>query len=133
MSEPEEPSETIEATCFILRDAARRIRARLAVEPDGASSLALLDSNGLVRASLMAANDGTSGLQLSDAQGKPRVILCHDGDQPYAASVTFVLNGKTHGGIRMCIAEDGSSSLEFLGDAGHVFLELPRDMQPKPS
>jgi len=64
------PPTSVEAERFIVRDPVGKVRAALAVEPDGSTRLVLHDRHGARRAVLAVGADGLPALSLVDADGR---------------------------------------------------------------
>lgn len=73
--ETRDVKKVVEAEKFILRDAQGKIRAGLALNPDGALRLLLADKAGKPRADLSVLDDGRAGLSLIDKNGVIRAGL----------------------------------------------------------
>jgi hypothetical protein len=67
--------DRVETRELALVDAEGRLRATLAVRPDGSPGFALLDSDQTVRLSLDLASDGRSSMNLHDSAGTTRSAL----------------------------------------------------------
>src|SRR6185312_14720923 len=67
--------KTVEASHFVLRDDAGRMRAALGMRPDGTPGLGLFDVNGQIRLSFDLASSGTPGVNLYDKAGTLQAAL----------------------------------------------------------
>ncbi|MBX6312490.1 MAG: hypothetical protein IRY99_06155 [Isosphaeraceae bacterium] len=135
---------TIEASHFVLRDKEGRMRAALAIRPDGTPGLGFFDEKGAPRLSLELGSDGapsvsllapggtpqaalairpdgTPGLGLFDAQGKVRLSL---DIQPQGAPGVNLLDGD--GTLRgaLAIRPDGTPGLGLFDEEGQIDVSL---------
>jgi hypothetical protein len=65
----------IEASQFVLRDKAGRMRAALTIRPDGTPGLGFFDEGGRPRLSFDISPKGESGVNIMDATGRPQAAL----------------------------------------------------------
>ena len=65
----------VQAQRFEVVDSSGKVRATLAMLPDGMSGLALFDAAGTPRANLLLSDKGTPSLSLDDAAGLERAAL----------------------------------------------------------
>lgn len=68
-------AQTVQAQEFVLCDAEGRMRAALAIRPDGTPGLGFFDQGGQVRASIDLGEDGASGINFHDRDGKLRAAV----------------------------------------------------------
>lgn len=67
--------KSVQAREFVLCDAEGRMRAALAIRPDGTPGFGLFDESGQVRASIDLGDDGAAGLNFHGRDGKLRAAL----------------------------------------------------------
>lgn len=136
--------KTVEASHFVLRDEAGRMRAALGMRPDGTPGLGLFDLNGQVRlsfdlassgspgvnlydkagtlqAALAVRPDGTPGFGLFDGEGKVRLSLDLSATQAPGVNL-FDQATKVRGAF--AIRPDGLPSLGLFDEQGQVRLSL---------
>lgn len=136
--------KTVEASHFILRDEAGRMRAALGMRPDGTPGLGLFDLSGQVRlsfdlsssgspsmnlydkagtlqAALAVRPDGTPGFGLFDGEGKVRLSLDLSTTQSPGVNL-FDQTTKLRGAL--AIRPDGLPSLGLFDEQGQVKLSL---------
>jgi hypothetical protein len=130
---------SLEARSFVLRDEAGKMRAALAIRPDGSPGLGFLDESGRVRlsmdlgpagpqvnlmngigqpqAALAIRPDGLPGLAIFDRSGQPRLSL----DVTEAGTPAVHLNGK-QGELRAALAirDDGTPGLGLFAADGQL-------------
>jgi hypothetical protein len=122
----------VEAREFVLRDAAGRVGARLAMDPFGAR-LVLYDGLGIAGAELRAQDD-LSRLDLRDAHGKADATLTVVGDLPFVGLDDP--SGKARARLRT--SEEGpdlwlSDAAGFSASIGTTALETPANGQKSQS
>jgi hypothetical protein len=65
----------LESENFVLRDKEGRMRAALAIRPDGTPGLGFFDETGQTRLSMSLTPRGTPGVDLMDEKGRPQMAL----------------------------------------------------------
>jgi hypothetical protein len=149
---------TVEGTEFVLRDKSNRMRAALAIRPDGTPGLGFFDDAGKVRLSLELSSqgapgvnllgpngalnaamairpDGTPGVGLFDREGRVRTSLDVGVDGTSGVNVY-----DPSGNLRaaMAIRPDGTPAVGTFDAEGQVIESNPqepgpeRDPQPQP-
>lgn len=139
-----EDDKTVEASHFVLRDEAGRMRGALGMRPDGTPGLGLFDVNGQVRLSFDLASvgtpgvnlydkggvlqaalairpDGSPGFGLFDGQGKLRLSLDLGPNSAPGVNI-FDQSSKVRGAL--AIRPDGLPSLGLFDEQGQVRLSL---------
>jgi len=96
----------VEASNFVLRDKAGRMRAALAIRPDGTPGLGLFDEDGRPRVSIDLGAKGVAGVNLLDGAGRT--------------------------GAALAIRPDGTPGLGLFDPAGRPRLSLDVDPAGRP-
>lgn len=142
--------KTVEASHFILRDDAGRMRAALGMRPDGTPGLGLFDLNGQVRLSFDLASSGTPGVNLYDRAGTLQAALAirPDGTPgfglfdnqgkvrlsldlgPNSAPGVNIFDQSTKVRGALAIRPDGLPSLGLFDEQGQVRLSLDTQSTP---
>lgn len=106
---------TLEANEFVLRDDQGRMRAALAIRPDGTPGLGFFDEHGRVRLSCELGPRGVPGVQLLDDTGALRAAMAIRPDETPGLGL-FGPNG----GIRasMDVGPDGTSGVNIYDVSG---------------
>jgi hypothetical protein len=102
-------------------DAQGRLRISQGIEPDGKSSLVLLDPTGTRRIGAAAFTDGDAGIAVLDRSGKVRIQLITEAEG-LAGTVQLDPQGRKR--IETFAAADGGALQSFLGPSGDVRLQL---------
>lgn len=109
--------QTVEAGHFVLRDTDGRIRAALAIRPDGTPGLGFFDAKGTPRMSFDLAADGAPGVNLYDTNGilKGALAIRPDGTPGLGL---FGTEGKV--GLSLDITPKGTPGVNLFDPAGQV-------------
>jgi len=142
---------TLEGTEFVLRDKSNRMRAALAIRPDGTPGLGffdeagkvrlslelspqgspgvnLLGSNGALNAALAIRPDGTPGVGLFDSEGRVRTSLDVGADGTSGVNI-YDPSGNLRGA--MAIRPDGTPAVGTFDEGGQVIENAPQDPGPE--
>ncbi|MFO0890747.1 MAG: hypothetical protein U0790_16580 [Isosphaeraceae bacterium] len=106
--------QTLEARNFILRDESGKMRAALAIRPDGTPGLALYEKDGRVRLSLDLGTDGPA-VNLMDGIGKPQAALAMRKDGTPGLGL-FDSSGQVR--VSLDIHRGGLPAVNLYGDQG---------------
>lgn len=106
---------TLEAGEFVLRDDQGRMRAALAIRPDGTPGLGLFDDNGQVRLSCELGPQGAPGIQLHDAIGTLRATVAIRPDETPGLGL-FAPDGRVRASVDL--GPDGSSGINVYDHFG---------------
>ncbi len=143
---------TIEGGEFVLRDKSNRMRAALAIRPDGTPGLGLFDESGKVRLSMELSPQGNPGVNLHSAPGSLGLVLAirpdgtpgvglFDAQGRVRTSLDVGLDGSSGinvydraGALRaaMAIRPDGTPGIGRFDAQGEVVEEVAREPQPRP-
>ncbi|QEH32941.1 hypothetical protein OJF2_14310 [Aquisphaera giovannonii] len=147
-------TKVLEAEQFVLRDPAGRMRAALAIRPDGSPGLGLFDEKGRPRISMDVNPTGVAGVCLLDASGHPQAALAirpdgtpglglfdPDGTPRLSLDIDAVGRPAAHlhgddGRLRAALAirPDGTPGLGLFDEQGNPSAALeskPREARPQ--
>lgn len=106
---------TIEGGEFVLRDKANRMRAALAIRPDGTPGLGFFDEAGKIRLSLELSPQGTPGVSLLDAAGTLGAAVAI---RPDGTPGVGLFDSQGHVRTSLDVGVDGSSGVNVYDPAG---------------
>jgi len=106
--------ESLESRNFVLRDASGKVRAALAMRPDGTPGLAFFEKDGRVRLSLDLGGDGPA-VNLMNGIGKPLAALAMRKDGTPGLGL-FDESGQVR--VSLDLYRNGLPAVNLYGDQG---------------
>jgi hypothetical protein len=106
---------TFDGGAFVLRDQANRMRAALAIRPDGTPGLGFFDKEGKIRLSLELNPQGAPGINLLDPSG---ILNAAVAIRPDGTPGVGLFDGRGHVRTSLDVGVDGTSGVNVFDSAG---------------
>lgn len=116
------PQRIVAATEFVLADTAGKPRARMSVDKNGETALAMYDRDAHLRARMLVSSQGVPSLELYDTSNKLRIALDVSTD---GIPTVRLMDKDSIPRALLGVDGDGEPGLNFYAKDGKLLRELP--------